>query len=165
MAEAAQARRRGHGEDSIYFDATKNRYVGAVSAGWGPDGTRLRRKVRGKTKQEVRDKLRTLHRELDAGVRSPGRYSLRQAVEDWIRDGLDGRSQRTCRLYEGLLEPVVDALGSKRLRELSAADVRATLGQLTSRYSTRSLQSRIMRWSGRSGMRRPTIWSAGMWPR
>src|SRR5215469_6165794 len=141
MAEAAQARRRGHGEDSIYFDATKNRYVGAVSVGWGPDGkTRLRRKVRGKTKQEVRDKLRALHREMDTGVRSAARYSLRHAVEDWLRDGLDGRSQRTSRLYEGLLEPVLDALGSKRLRELSAGDVRAALGQLTSRYSTRSLQ-------------------------
>jgi transposase len=34
--------------------------VGAVSVGWGPDGKRLRRKVRGKTKQEVRDKLRAL---------------------------------------------------------------------------------------------------------
>jgi integrase len=140
MAEAAQARRRGHGEDSIYFDATKNRYVGAVSAGWGPDGKRLRRKVRGKTKQEVRDKLRALHRELSDGVRSPGRYSLRQAVEDWLRDGLDGRSQRTCRLYEGLLEPVLDQLGSKQLREVSAGDVRAALARLTTRYSTRSLQ-------------------------
>ena len=141
MAEAALARRRGHGEDSIYFDATKNRYVGAVSVGWGPDGkTRLRRKVRGKTKQEVRDKLRELHRELNAGVRSSSRYSLRQTVEDWLRDGLDGRSKRTCRLYEGLLEPVVDMLGSKPLRELSAGDVRGALGQLTSRYSTRSLQ-------------------------
>jgi integrase len=140
MAEAAQARRRGHGEDSIYFDATKNRYVGAVSVGWGPAGKRLRRKVSGKTKQEVRDKLRALHRELDAGVRSASRYSLRQAVEDWLRDGLDGRSQRTSRLYEGLLEPVLDLLGSKQLRELTAGDVRGTLGQLTSRYSTRSLQ-------------------------
>lgn len=141
MAETAQARRRGHGEDSIYFDTTKNRYIGAVSVGWGPDGkTRLRRKVRGKTKQEVRDKLRALHRELDAGVRSSSRYSLRQAVEDWLRDGLDGRSQRTSRLYEGLLEPVLDLLGSRQLRELTAGDVRGALGQLTSRYSTRSLQ-------------------------
>jgi hypothetical protein len=32
--------RRGHGEDSIYFDAEKNRYVGAVSLGHGGDGTR-----------------------------------------------------------------------------------------------------------------------------
>ena len=27
------ARRRGHGEDAIYFDAAKNRYVGAISVG------------------------------------------------------------------------------------------------------------------------------------
>jgi hypothetical protein len=140
MAEPAHDRRRGHGEDSIYFDVTKNRYVGAVSVGWGLDRNRLRHKVCGKAKQEVRDKLRELHRELSAGVRSPGRYSLRQAVEDWLRDGLDGRSKRTCRLYEGLLEPVLDLLRSKQLREVSAGDVRVALGQLRTRYSTRSLQ-------------------------
>jgi hypothetical protein len=49
------ARRRGHGEDAVYFDAAKNRYVGAVSLGFGPDGKRSRRKVSGRTKQEVRD--------------------------------------------------------------------------------------------------------------
>jgi hypothetical protein len=36
MAEA-KAGHRGHGEDSIYFDATKIRYVGAISLGF--DGT------------------------------------------------------------------------------------------------------------------------------
>jgi hypothetical protein len=37
----------GHGEDAIYFEAAKNRYVGAVSYGYATDGTRLRRKVSG----------------------------------------------------------------------------------------------------------------------
>ncbi len=32
MAEA-KLRRRGHGEDGIYFDSAKSRYVGAVSLG------------------------------------------------------------------------------------------------------------------------------------
>jgi hypothetical protein len=41
-------RRRGHGEDAIYFDAAKNRYVGAISLGFGPDGKRTRRKVTGR---------------------------------------------------------------------------------------------------------------------
>jgi hypothetical protein len=41
------ARRRGHGEDAIYFDAA--RYVGAVSLGFGPDGKRSWRKVTGRT--------------------------------------------------------------------------------------------------------------------
>jgi hypothetical protein len=41
---------RRHGEDAIYFDAGKNRYVGAVSLGFMPDGKRDRRKVTGRTK-------------------------------------------------------------------------------------------------------------------
>ena len=56
-------RRRGHGEDGIYLDAARNRYMGAVSLGYGPDGKRIRRKVSGKTKQEVRAKLEALHQE------------------------------------------------------------------------------------------------------
>jgi hypothetical protein len=46
-------RRRGRGEDAIYFDETKNRYVGAVSLGFGPDGKRIRRKVTGRTKHAL----------------------------------------------------------------------------------------------------------------
>jgi hypothetical protein len=62
------AHRRGHGEDAIYFDAAKNRYVGAISVGFGPDGKRIRRKVSGRTKAEVRDKLKAVHNELDRGL-------------------------------------------------------------------------------------------------
>ena len=58
--------RRGHGEDSIYFDAEKNRHVGAVSLGHGGDGTRVCRKVYGKTKQDVRLKLKSR----GSGIRS-----------------------------------------------------------------------------------------------
>jgi hypothetical protein len=61
-------------------------------------------------------------------------------VEDWLCEGLDGRSDRTTALYAGLLEPVLEIIGAKPLRDLTAGDVRSALGQLTSRYSTRSLQ-------------------------
>jgi len=139
MAEAS-ARRRGHGEDSIYFAAAKNRYVGAVSVGHTPEGKRIRRKVYGRTKQDVRDKLKALHQELNAGIRSSAGYTVRDAVEDWLREGLDGRSERTRALYEGLLEPVLEIIGTRPLRDLSAREVRSALSQLTSRYSSRSLQ-------------------------
>jgi hypothetical protein len=134
------SRRRGHGEDAIYFATAKDRWVGSVSLGYGPDGKRLRRKVFGKTKQEVRDRLKALHQEMDSGVRSSSTYTVRETVEDWLREGLDGTSERTRTLYEGLLGPVLDAIGAKPLRTLGAGDVRSALGQLTSRYSTRSLQ-------------------------
>ena len=132
--------RRSRGEDAIYFAAAKNRYVGSVSLGYGPDGKRIRRKVFGKTKQEVRDRLKALHKEMEAGVKSSKTYTVREAVEDWLREGLDGTSERTRTLYEGLLGPLLDAIGARPLRVLSAGDVRSGLSQLAARYSTRSLQ-------------------------
>jgi integrase len=135
-----KVRRRGFGEDGVYLDAARNRYMGAISLGYGPDGKRIRRKVSGKTKQEVRAKLQALHEELNAGVRSSSTYTVREAVDDWLREGLDGTSERTRTLYEGLLEPVLEVIGARLLRDLGARDVRLALGQLGTRYSTRSLQ-------------------------
>jgi integrase len=136
----AKSRRRGHGEDAIYFDAAKSRYVGAVSLGFAPDGRRIRRKVAGRTKQEVRDKLKALHAEIDSGVKSSSGYTVRRAVDHWLHEGLNGRSERTRKLYAGLLAPVLETIGSEPLRDLTAGDVRSALVQLTPRYSTRSLQ-------------------------
>jgi hypothetical protein len=93
------SRRRGHGEDAIHFATAKNRWVASVSLGYGPDGKRIRRKLFGKTKQEVRDRLKTLHREMDAGVRLSSTHTVRETVEDWLREGLDGTSERTRTLY------------------------------------------------------------------
>jgi len=75
------AARRGRSEDSIYYDhkapcrdSDEHRrctgsWRGVVSLGYGPDGKRIRRKVRGQTKTEVRDKLRDLHSDIEAGIR------------------------------------------------------------------------------------------------
>jgi integrase len=139
MADAS-VKRRGHGEDAIYFAADKNRYIGAVSVGFGPDGKRLRRKVSGKTKQEVRDKLKALHAELDAGIQPVGGYTVQAAVDDWLDHGLPGCSARTAQLYRDGIRPLTDRIGSRPLRKLSAADVRSALSALSGELSTRSLQ-------------------------
>jgi hypothetical protein len=41
-----------------------------VSLGYAADGKRIRKKVSGQTRTEVKDKLKALHSELDAGVRT-----------------------------------------------------------------------------------------------
>lgn len=139
MAEPS-TKRRGRGEDAIFFAADKNRYVGSVSLGYRADGRRIRRKVMGRTKQEVRDRLKALHLELDAGLKPSATYTVAQAVDDWLRDGLDGRSERTRTLYEGLMRSLMEHLGVRPLRNLSAGDVRSALAQLAPRFSKRSLQ-------------------------
>ena len=113
---------------------------GAVSLGFGPDGKRLRRKVTGRTKQEVRDKLKALHAELDRGLRTSATYSVRQAVDDWLESGLPGRSDRTRSIYREALTPLLERIGSRPLRELTARDVRKGLDALSDTLSTRYLQ-------------------------
>jgi hypothetical protein len=133
-------RRRGHGEDAIYFDAAKNRYVGAISVGFGPDGKRLRRKVTGKTKAEVRDKLKAAHGELDRGLHTSAAYTVQHAVDDWLEGGLRGRSERTRSIYREALKPLLEHIGTRPLRELTARDVRRGLEALSERMSTRYMQ-------------------------
>ena len=116
MADAS-VRRRGHGEDAIYFAADKNRYIGAVSVGFGAGGKRVRRKVSGKTKQEVRDKLKALHAELDAGVQSPAGYTVQAAMDAWLEHGLSGRSARTVQLYRDGVKPLMERLGAAAAAE------------------------------------------------
>jgi integrase len=144
--------RRGFGDDAVYFDhigdcrdaryhkGCPGRWRGAVSLGYGPDGKRIRRKVGGRTKQEVKDKLEALHADLTAGIAAPdGRYTVGQAIDDWLRDGLNGRAAKTLTLYRGALKPFADHIGKKPLRELSAQDVRGVLSDLAATHSTRTV--------------------------
>ena len=100
----AKGKRRGQGEDSIYWDSSKNRYVGAVSLGFSPSGARIRRKVTGRTKAEVRDKLRELHLQVEIGLRPRRRYTVNDALDDWLAHGLDGLSPRTVRQMHAIVK-------------------------------------------------------------
>jgi integrase len=140
-APAERRRRRPKGEDAVYFDAGRNRYVGVISLGYESNGQRIRRTVRGKTMAEVRLKLKQLHAELDVGVTpAPASYTVRVAVKEWLDQGLSGRSERTVELYRDGIRPLIDLIGHKQLGKLTAADVRSALAELSSRMSTRSLQ-------------------------
>ena len=109
-AAMAEAKRRGHGEDGIYFDhrddcrdsvhhkTCSGRWRGVISLGFDADGKRIRKKVSGKTKAKVKDKLKGLHSELDAGIRSTAAYTVEKARRRLARgpagaDRQDGRGQ------------------------------------------------------------------------
>jgi integrase len=137
----ANGQRRGHGEDSIYWDSSKHRYVGAVSLGFAPAGTRIRRKVTGRTKAEVRSKLRELHQEVDRGLRPKQGYTVNDAFDDWLAHGLEDVSARTVTLYRGTIVPLLsERLGTVKLKDLTAGDVQDALTAVAARMSTRTVQ-------------------------
>jgi integrase len=107
-----------------------------ISLGFGADGKRIRRKVSGKTKTIVQDRLKALHSDLESGIRATPAYTVRRAAEDWLKEGLGGRSANTIKKNEHLLAPILAAIGARRLRELTAGDVHQALTAMAMRYST-----------------------------
>jgi len=144
----AMSARRGWREDGIFFehdgpcrDSDRHRHCqgrwrGVVSLGFAADGRRIRRKVSGKTKAVVQDRLRALHSELESGLRASPAYTVRRAAEDWLAEGLDGRSAKTIQKNQNVLAPILTTIGPRRLRDLTADDVRQALTVMASRYSS-----------------------------
>ena len=147
----ASRQRRRAGEDGISFehrgpcrDPQRHRncpglWRGELTLGYTPDGKRQRRKVSGQTKAAVIDKLRDLHTQLDKGITPKAgyvHYTVRQAAEDWLATGLDGRSAKTVTKNQNVLEPILKVIGARKLRELTAADVRQALAAMAAGYST-----------------------------
>jgi len=148
----AEAKRRGYREDGIYFDhrsdcrdsaqhrTCSGRWRGVVSLGFSADGTRIRRKVSGQTRTEVKDKLKALHSELDAGVRSAAGYTVDKAVADWLDEGLPGRTAKTVEANRDSLRPLLVVIGTIPLKDLTVQDVRTALKKMAATHATRTLQ-------------------------
>ena len=154
--------RRGHGEDSIYFDQANNHWVGAVSLGYKA-GKRVRKTVTGRTKTAVKAKLRQLRQELDNGVRSSATYTVCNALDDWLAGGLSGRSDRTRELYRDTVKPLrnpwaISSSGSSPPGMSSKRWMRWRTG-----CRPAPSRSSVTAWSGPSATPRSATWSAGTW--
>ena len=137
----ATSKRRGRGEDSIYWDDTKGCYVGAVSLGYSPSGTRIRKRVMARTKTEVREKLKELHQQAENGVRPRRHYTVNDALDDWLENGLDGLAPATVTVYRNTIAKALrEELGTVELTKLTAGAVQKALANLAVRVSTRTVQ-------------------------
>jgi integrase len=97
--------------------------------------------VYGKTKTAVADKLKELHDDLDKGIKRPAgsaSYNVRQAAEDWLREGLK-RAPKTIRKNRDVLEPILAVVGETKLRELTSGEVDAALEKMAQTYSSASV--------------------------
>ena len=138
---AVSGKRRGRGKDSIYWDAAKSCYVGAVSLGYSPSGTRIRKRVMAQTKTEVREKLKALHQQAANGVRPRRHYTVNDALDDWLETGLDGLAPATATVYRNTIAKALrEELGTVELTKLTAGAVQKALANLAVRASTRTVQ-------------------------
>jgi integrase len=133
-----------HAKGTICTDAKfhrhcQGRWRGSVSLGFDAQGKRLRRRVTGRTKTECMETMTRLREELGQAPRSSRKYTVANAFEDWLADGLPGRSESTRGAYRSAAGPLVERIGHRPLAELTSSEVRMALDALTGRLSTRTL--------------------------
>ena len=151
--------RRRRGEDAVWFDHRgpctdperhrhcPGRWCAEVTLGWTAEGKRNRRRVVGATKTAVTDKLKSLRKDLDKGIvpaPGSGSYTLQDAIDAWLAEGLVGRSPKTVTRNRSLfylagtddLRPEFTAIGKRKLRELTATQVRHALDAAARTRST-----------------------------
>ena len=102
---------------------------------------RLRIKRKGRTKAQVKDKLREVVDDLEAGVRAGLSYTVRDAIEDFFGKGLRGKSLATIANYRSLADRnIIPQLGPVKLKELTADLLDEWMDERAGELSTRSLR-------------------------
>ena len=87
----------GKYEATIYPEG--DGYTGAISRGFDAAGRRQRVKRKARTKTAVKDKLREVVDDLEAGVIAADNYTVAEAVNDYLAHGLKGKSPETVSNY------------------------------------------------------------------
>lgn len=112
--------RRGHNEGSIYYDASKDRWVVEVTIETGQ-----RKKFRFKTKQEAVRKKNEALREIEQGTIATGsQRRLGEYLEDWLENTHKSKLRLGTYInYKKLVGYVVAELGNVWLQKLTPQQV------------------------------------------
>src|SRR3954452_15559666 len=155
-------KKRGQGEGGLYFSESRQRWVGVLDLGRGPDGVRRRTKMYGKTRAEVRRKLEEAQKAAAAGLSA---YAPRTLVADfslyWVKHGIPAAAQSPnsiANIEWAVNSHIVPRIGQRRLRELTADDVDKLMrGMANAGYSKHTMVrvhgelARILRFAERRG--------------
>jgi hypothetical protein len=94
-------------------------YTGVIDLGYDGRGNRMRIKKKGRTKQDVKDRLIRAVDDLDAGIKTSESYTVGDALRDWLERGTRDLDEKTVKTYRILIDkhlaPQIGALKLKRL--------------------------------------------------
>lgn len=138
--------RRSRGEGTVYYDAQRDRWIGAVTIAG------RRRKVTGKDRTEARARLADLLAAKNTGTAVPNkRTTVRQALDAWLERGLPNRTSNGRPLAESTIERhrwsaahLYDELGTARLVELDVTAIETMLDRLTRAGLSRASQRKVL---------------------
>ena len=129
----------GKYEATIYPEG--DGWTGAISLGFDAAGRRRRVKRKGRTKAQVKDKLREVVEDLAAGVTAAEGYTVQDAISDFLDQGMKGKSPETVSNYRSLADNhLIPQLGAARLKKLTADELDLWMDERAEELSTRTLR-------------------------
>jgi len=132
------------GAGSIYWDTTRDRFVGSLSLGTRPDGSRIRPEVRGHSIAEVAAKLDRLRRDYDNGIDLGDKYTVAQAASDFLANGTRQLAPATIAQLRFHAERwIIPGLGHAKVKKLRADDVDTWLNAMAEELSPTSVKRRL----------------------
>ncbi len=136
------AKRRSRGDGGLHWHQGRQRWIAWVTIGFDVRGKRITRQTSGKTKTEARNKLKELVDDRDSSLPvASDSYTVRDAVEGWLKYGLNGRSASTVENYHTVAaNHIIPLLGKKKLRALTAEHVERWLADRAANVSTRTVR-------------------------
>ena len=133
MATPKRTQRRARGDGTVYFDATRGRYEGQMYVA-GADGKQRRRKVTGKSEDDVRAKLRRLAVEAENHrLVANKNTTLGTFLDEWAAAVLpESVAASTAVQYRDVIRLYIKPhIGHKRLAALKPTDVSIMVRNLT----------------------------------
>jgi integrase len=126
-----RAKRRGHGEGGIYQRESDGKWCASVDLGF-VNGKRRRKVIYGKTRKEVADKLKAIHRDQAAGINvATGRQTVKAFLERWLEVSKQRNKTRTYEGYERIVALyLVPHLGHIVLGKLAPEHVQMMIDRL-----------------------------------
>jgi len=124
--------KRGNNEGSIYR-RKDGRWVGAVTVGYGPNGSPKRRVVYGSTRAEAAQKLTELLDRYNKGLLAePSSVTVREFSQGWLERETQGKAANTRRNYQTELEHALHFLGDMKLQAVKPLHIRTALDRMQS---------------------------------
>jgi integrase len=128
--------RKHHG--TIYPE--RGGYTGVIDLGYDGRGNRQRIKKKGRTKQDVKDRLIRAVDDLEAGIKTSDSHTVEQAVRNWLDKGTRDLSENTVETYRILIDNhLVPMIGAIKLKMLTADQLDDWLEGLAEILSTATL--------------------------
>lgn len=133
--------RRARGDHYCKFDPERNRWRARASIGYDARGKRLYLTRYGTSQSAALASLRRAIRDREKGLSSKGaRYTVGQAVADWLEFGLTGRDPNTVTSFTSVAaRHVTPHLGAARVNDLTTRDVELWLADIAAHVGRATL--------------------------